>query len=228
MQADLRTQTTYSVHAVYRRTERWLTLDAGSRAGAAAEVQALLDRYGDRVSVRGTYSAAGFRPDADVVFWLLSPSPDDLHELLAAMRRTTFGRTLDLVWAFWGLTRPPEFVGDHITAFQKGIPPRKYLQLYPFVRTAEWYLLPKERRGELLREHGMLGREFPEVLTNNVQAFGLGDYEWILAFETDEFARFVDMIRRLREAEARRYTQLDTPFILAVRKPLAEVLADLG
>ena len=38
----------------------------------------------------------------------------------------------------------------------------------------------------MLREHGEMGREFPDVLANTTSAFGLGDWEWILAFEADD------------------------------------------
>ena len=73
--------------------------------------------------------------------------------------------------------------------------------MYPFVRTPEWYLLPKEERGGMLAEHGIMGREFPDVLANTTSAFGLGDWEWILCFEADEADRLVDCIRRLRDAQ---------------------------
>ena len=99
--------------------------------------------------------------------------------------------------------------------------------MYPFVRTPEWYLLPKEERGGLLAEHGVMGREFPDVLANTTSAFGLGDWEWILAFEADELDRLVDCIRRLRDAEARRFTKVEIPFVTGIRKQLRDALDDL-
>ena len=79
----------------------------------------------------------------------------------------------------------------------------------------------------MLAEHGVMGREFQDVLPNTTSAFGLGDWEWILAFEADDMTRIVDCIRRLRDAEARRYTKEDVPFVVGIRKDLAEVVADL-
>jgi len=221
-------QTLYSNHLVYRRTEHWFRLPETQRQQAVEELQAILDRYQERLTVRGIYSTVGFRNDSDVVFWIISDDVDTLQNFAVEVRATAFGQGTILQWAFPGLTRPPEFDGDHITAFQKGIPPRKYLCLYPFVRTAEWYLLPREERGKMLREHGMKGREFPEVLTNNVQAFGVGDYEWILAFESDEYQTFVDLVRHLRATQARLYTKEDTPFIIGKRKSLREVMHDFA
>jgi chlorite dismutase len=96
------------------------------------------------------------------------------------------------------------------------------------VRTEEWYLLQPDERGKLLRDHGQMGREFPEVFPNTTSAFGLGDWEWILAFESDDLTRIVDCIRRLREAEARRYTKLDIPFVVGIRSELREAIAALA
>ena len=79
----------------------------------------------------------------------------------------------------------------------------------------------------MLREHGEAGREFPDVLANTTSAFGLGDYEWILAFEADGPERIVELLRRLRSVEARRYTRVETPFVTGIRKDLADAVADL-
>ena len=124
--------------------------------------------------------------------------------------------------------RPAEFTRDHAPAFVQGEAPRRFLCVYPFVRTPEWYLLPADERAGLLREHGEMGREFPDVLANTTSAFGINDWEWILAFEADDLGRIVDCIRRLREAEARKYTKVEIPFVTGIRKDVPEALADLA
>ncbi|MDQ3987523.1 MAG: chlorite dismutase family protein [Actinomycetota bacterium] len=197
------------------------------REVAIKEAGALLEDFEDRVSTRGVYSCVGFRADADLVFWWVANRADDLQELTAELRRTRLGQALERREVFMGLVRPAEFVRDHLPAFVKGEPPKKFLCVYPFVRTPDWYLLPPEKRGQLLKEHGEAGREYPDVLANTTSAFGLGDYEWILAFEADGPDRIVELIRRLRATEARRYTKLETPFFTGIRKELAEVVADL-
>ena len=89
------------------------------------------------------------------------------------------------------------------------------------MRSLEWYLLDPIRRRDLLVEHGRMGRGYPDVRANTVSAFGLGDYEWLLAFEADDLGRIVDLIRHLRGAEARLYTKEELPFITGRRRPLA-------
>ncbi len=191
------------------------------------EATSLLDGWSDRVTTRGAYSTAGFRADADVMFWWVSESVDDLQDLLVAFRQTDLGRALEQTQAFLGLVQPAEFAKDHLPAFAQGKPPKKYACVYPFVRTPEWYLLEPEERGALLREHGGAGREFPDVLANTTSAFGIGDFEWILAFEADGLERIVQLIRRLRATEARRFTKVEIPFVTGIRKDIAAVVADL-
>src|SRR5207244_7408538 len=200
---------------------------AAALDSVAHDAGMLLKEWSDRVTVRGIYSTVGFRPDAHLLAWWIGRSPDDLQDLLVAFRRTPLGKRLELSWAFMGVVRPAEFSKDHLPAFARGEGPKKYLCVYPYVRTTEWYLLPAEERAGLLLEHGEMGREFPDVLANTTSAFGLGDWEWILAFEADDLPRLVDCIRRLRDAEARRYTNEEIPFVTGIRKSVAEVLNDL-
>jgi hydrogen peroxide-dependent heme synthase len=194
----------------------------------AHEAELLLKEWSARVTVRGTYSAVGFRPDAELMMWWVGHSSDDLQDLLVAFRRGALGRRLELTHAFLGVVRPAEFAKDHVPNFLKGEPAKRYLSVYPFVRTPEWYLLPADERSALLREHGEMGREFPDVLANTTSAFGLGDWEWILAFEADDLARLVDCLRRLRDSSSRLYVKEEVPFITGIRKDLVEAVRDLA
>ena len=194
---------------------------------AAEEIEELFKDWAGRVDVRGTYSTVGFRADADLVLWLTASSPEDLQRFVVELRRTRAGDLLDPVWTFLGMVRPAEFTADHAPAFVRGEAPRTFLCVYPFVRTPEWYLLPREERSELLAEHGTFGREFPQVLANTTSAFGLGDWEWILAFETDELDALVDCVRRLRDSKSRLYAKVEVPFVTGIRKSLEAAIADL-
>jgi hydrogen peroxide-dependent heme synthase len=223
------TDTIYTLYPVFAGTPdlRPVFGDAKDRARASAEIEDLFKSWGDDVTVRGTYSTVGFRPDADLMLWLVAGSAEDLQQAVVEFRRTELGGVVEMTWSFMGLVKPAEFSPDHQPAFVRGDPPRPYLCVYPFVRTPEWYLLPAEERSELLRTHGAAGREFPQVVGNTTNAFGLGDWEWILAFESPELDAIVDVIRRLRETEARRYAKEEVPFITGIRKSVADVIDDL-
>src|SRR3712207_7568215 len=104
---------------------------------------------------------------------------------------------------------------------------RRYVCVYPFGRSYEWYLLPDEERRDMLKEHGMQARPYPDVRANTVASFGLGDYEWLLAFEADELHRIVDLMRDLRASRARRHVREEVPFYTGTRKPVTELVAEL-
>lgn len=215
----------FAAYPVYK-ADREL-LEGIDREVATKEVVTLLDEWSDRVTLRGAYSIQGFRGDADLMLWWVARSADDVQDLTIALRRTQIGRSLDQTEMFLGIVRPAEFAKDHLPAFAQGKEPKKFACVYPYVRTSDWYLLDPALRGQLLRVHGEAGREYPDVLANTTSAFGLGDFEWILAFEADSPDRIVELIRRLRATEARRYTKLEIPFVTGIRKPVADALADL-
>ncbi len=221
-------EVTYAYYPVFRRSPWLLQQPDTDRGDQAAQWELLFKEHADSVSVRGVYSCSGFRPDADLLMWWVSDSADAMQDLLVRLRRSDLGRALWLTHAFMGVHRPPEFNPQHVPAFLRGEEPKKYVCVYPFVRSPEWYLLPAEERSRMLGEHGEMGREFPDVLPNTTSAFGLGDWEWILAFEADDPGRILDCIRRLRAAEARRYTKEEVPFVTGIRKEFGAAIRDLA
>ncbi len=214
-------ETPYTLYAAFRARQP----GTDALASAAAEGEAALTGTG--ATLRGAYSLAGFRADADLLLWLVGPTADALQDALVAFRHTELGRALDAVWTNVGVHRDAEFNKGHIPAFLQGEEPRRYVCVYPFVRSLEWYLLDPQERSDMLREHGMMARDFADVRANTVSGFALGDYEWLLAFEADELTRIVDLMRQLRGARARAHMREELPFFTGVRKPLAAVVADL-
>ncbi|MBO9532690.1 MAG: chlorite dismutase family protein [Solirubrobacteraceae bacterium] len=196
------------------------------RAAAAAEAEEAIASV-PGVHIRGTYSLVGFRAEADLMFWLISETADGLQQALVNLQHTRLGRSLTPWWTNIGVHREAEFNKGHVPAFFAGEDPLKYLCVYPFVRSLEWYLLDPAERSALLREHGMMAVGFPDVRANTVSGFALGDYEFLLAFEAEEIERIVDLMRHLRGAGARRHTREELPFLTGLRKPLADAVADL-
>jgi chlorite dismutase len=225
---DLNDEIRYTMYAVFRAHTGTARLPDEDRGAVAREVEDLLDAARAKgVDTRGCYDVAGFRADADFLFWWVAGTSDDLQDVYARFRHTRLGRASEPVWSVVALHRPAEFNKSHVPAYLAGEEPRRYLCVYPFVRSYEWYLLDPAERRDLLAEHGRMAREFPEVRTNTAAAFALGDYEWMLAFESDELHRIVDLMRHLRGARARRHTRLEVPFYTGVRKPVAELVSAL-
>jgi chlorite dismutase len=196
-----------------------------SRVGEAAELQDLFAKLAaDDVVVRGTYDVSGLRADADLMIWWHAATADALQAAYNAFRRTAVGRRMAPVWSQMALHRPAEFNKSHIPAFMADENPKDYVCVYPFVRSYEWYLLPDDERRDMLREHGMQARDYPDVRANTVASFALGDYEWILAFEADELHRIVDLMRELRASRARRHVREEIPFFTGRVHSVSELL----
>ena len=105
---------------------------------------------------------------------------------------------------------------------------RKYLFVYPFVKTHDWYQQPQEERQRMMSEHFVIGHKYPDVKISTSYSFGLDDQEFVLGFETDHPGTFLDLVMDLRNSEARPYTERDTPIFTCLAKPVRECLDDLG
>ncbi|WP_020494917.1 hydrogen peroxide-dependent heme synthase [Sciscionella marina] len=221
---ELNDMTRYSMHSVFR-VDGTLPAERGPAGEEVAQYLESLEQKG--VVVRGTYDVSGLRADADFMVWWHAERIEDLQAAYAGLRRTALGRASTPVWSQTSLHRPAEFNKSHLPAFVMGEEPRKFVCVYPFVRSYDWYLLPDEERRKILAEHGMKAREYPDVRANTVPAFGLGDYEWILAFEADELHRIVELMWLMRYTEARRHVREETPFYTGTRTPIAEIVANL-
>jgi chlorite dismutase len=198
------------------------------RGAAANETTAFLDALESKgVVVRGVYDLAALRADADYLIWWHAEEIEQVQAAYTGFRHTPLGKVSVPVWSQVALHRPAEFNKSHVPAFVAGEEPRKYVCVYPFVRSYEWYLLPEEERRKMLADHGKEARGYPDVRANTVSSFALGDYEWILAFEADELHRIVDLMRQLRATEARRHVREEIPFFTGPRVPPAELIANL-
>jgi chlorite dismutase len=211
----------------------WAVLRRGAAVGVDAPagtplVQAVQSVEQSGVILRGLYDVSGLRADADLLIWLTGPTADGLQRALRTLRRSAELAACSPSWNALGVHREAEFSRSHAPAFLRGLPPKGWVTVYPFVRSYDWYLLPEDKRRTMLADHGRKGAEHPRVQTNTVASFALGDYEWILALEADDPVDLVDLMRHLRQTEARRHVREEVPFFTGRRvraDEVAEVLA---
>ena len=193
--------------------------------GAQADLETVIAGLAaDDIVIRGLYDVSALRGDADLLVWMHAPDAAQVQEGVRRLRRSAIGVSLEQGWSAMGLHRPAEFNKGHVPAFMAGKEPLEWVTVYPFVRSYEWYLLPEEERRAMLVEHGMMGRDYGGILSNTVAAFALGDYEWILALESDELHEIVDMMRHLRGSQARRHVREEVPFYTGRRTDAAGVV----
>lgn len=220
---------TYTNFWAFQVDPAWRTAGDDVRQSARCEFAELLEGApSGGVTVRGVYSTVGIRPDTDLLLWVVSEDFDALQRLAVAIRATALGGYLQPRHTFPGVSLGSKYSADHAPAFIKGIPPKRYVSMYPFVKTHEWYQVPFEERRSAMAEHGRMGREYPGIETNTVSSFGISDWEFVVAFESDDVGEMVRMVEYLRPAASRPYTKLDTPIFLGVLKSTSDALLDLG
>ena len=205
-----------------------LPAEDAERAPLIEELAGFLEGLPARgVSLRGLYDVAGFRADAEVMVWWHAEEVEALQGAYKAFRRTGLGRHLTPVWSQVALHRQAEFNKGHVPAFMKEERVRDYVCVYPFIRSYDWYVLEESERREMLAEHGRMARPYQEVRANTIPSFALGDYEWILAFESDDLPEMVDMMRELRKSRARLHVREETPFYTGPRVDAATLVHGL-
>ena len=208
----------YTLWAVLRRDG---AVPAGGDSTSLSAAVAAVEAAG--VTVRGFYDVSSLRADADLMIWLHGGAPETLQWALRELRRSALLRTLLPTWNAMGVHVDAEFSASHRPAFMGDKDPEAWLTVYPFVRSYEWYILPDEERRAMLADHGRKGGAYPQVLANTVASFALGDYEWILALEAPQLVDLVDLMRHLRQTEARRHVREEVPFYTGRRISVAEI-----
>jgi len=206
----------------------WRRLESEERCQTADELVAAMRRESD---VRThTYSMVGLQAGADLLLWSLGPSLDALEERSAAVLRTGMGRWMAVSESFVGVSQPSQYVKKPTPQEQSLFSGERsrYLVVYPFTKSADWYLLDREERQRIMNEHMKVGHSYPEVRQLLANSFGLDDMDFLVAYETDDLHRFSELVRALRETESRRSTVRDTPILTGIHRPIEEITELLG
>jgi chlorite dismutase len=218
-------------YAFYRLDAAWRRLPLGEQREHTAEFAAAIETFSQRLLLR-PYSLVGVRGDCDFLLWQLAEGLDALHALQAALNRTRLGAYLTMPYSYLAMTRrsiyeiPEESPGTSRLVIRPS--DARYLFVYPFVKTREWYALPRAERQTMMDEHIRIGRRYPGIRLNTTYSYGLDDQEFVVAFEGDDPAEFLDLVMELRESAASRYTLRDTPTFTCIQMSLGEMLDALG
>ena len=224
----------YIRYLFYKARPSWRQLSTEERDAARTGLLAALEPFAEHLPVLRAYSTLGTRADADFLLWMVTEHLEDFQELQAAVLRSPMGAHLDTPYSYLAMTKRSQYVDRHEHANSEGrrthIRPtgRQYLFVYPMVKKRPWYRLSLEERQRAMDEHIRVGHEFPRVKINTSYSFGLDDQEFVVAFETDYPADFLDLVEKLRGGEASAYTERETPIFTCVAGSVAEVLELLG
>ncbi len=227
----------YVRFAFYKVAQEWRKLPVEERKEQTSALSRLLEETAQRDGqVLRTFSLVGTRGDADFMVWMVSDEMEGLHEFAAAVNRLDIAGYLSMPYHYFSMTKKSRYVEGHEHPGGEGhsnrmviLPTgRKYLFVYPFVKTRAWYRLPREARQAQMTEHIAMGHRYPGVKINTTYSFGLDDQEFVVAFESDSVEDFLDLVQEMRESAASEHTVRDVPSFTCILGEPKDVLDALG
>jgi len=222
------------VNFMFFKTDRAFRREpAEVKEEAKRELVAIVNRYHGPMMVL-PYTTVGLKPNTDFMLWRITYDLSLFQQMAADINKSILGRWLDVPVSYLSMTKHSQYVDEHVHEGQEGrrlrIVPgkRPFLFVYPFVKTRDWYLLPMSERQRIMSEHIAIGHKYPRVKINTTYSFGLDDQDFVVAFEADSPAEFLDLVQDLRETESSKYTLRDTPMYTCRRATIEEIAESLA
>jgi chlorite dismutase len=213
----------YVAYRFFRVDPAWRRLPVEERAAGKDAFADAADDWAGRMASLRVYTVTGVRPDCDFFLWTITERFEDLNELGADLNATPLAAWLETPYSYLATTKASQYTAARRPrkVTPKGSP---YLVVYPFVKVRPWYALPQEERQRTMDEHMRIGAEFKTITNHTTYSFGIDDQEFMTAFECEEPADFMHLMLTLRESEASRYTERDTPIFVGRHVPVREAL----
>src|SRR4051795_8373054 len=213
----------YVAYTFFRVDPAWRRLPVEERAAAKDAFVEVVEDWSAQMDTVRAYTVTGVRPDSDFFLWKITNRYEDLGELGAALNGTPLAAWLETPYSYLATTKASEYTKARRPrrVVPKGSP---YLVVYPFVKVRPWYALAAEERQRAMDEHIRIGAEFATIHNHTTYSFGIDDQEFMTAFECDEPSDFMHLMLTLRETEASRYTERDTPIFVGQLLPIRACL----
>jgi chlorite dismutase len=203
----------YVAYTFFRVDPAWRRLPVDERAAGKEAFADVVDEWAGRMDGLRAYSLTGVRPDCDFFLWKITQRYDDLGDLGAELNGTPLAAWLETPYSYLATMKASQYTQARKArkVVPRGSP---YLVVYPFVKVRPWYALPADERQRAMDEHMRIGAEFKTITNHTTYSFGIDDQEFMTAFECEEPADFMHLMLTLRESEASRYTERDTPIFV--------------
>jgi len=202
----------------------WRRLPDEQRAADKREFAAACEDFAAERLLRA-FSLVGTRGDCDLMLLSQATNLERIHEFHVVLAQSGLMKWCTQPHSFLAMTKPSEYSDESRLEVRPAH--GRYLFVYPFVKTREWYRKPADERWRIMQEHIRVGKEYPDIDLNTSYSFGLDDQEFVVAFEADDPSRFLDLVQRLRTTEASAYTKRDTPTFTCVATSVERALSAL-
>ncbi len=213
---------TFVKFTFFKLDPAWRRRDPEERARDKREFLAACEDFALDRSLRA-YSTVGTRGDVDLLLLSQSPVLEDIHTFHVVLGQSGLARWADIPHSYLAMTKKSPY-SEEQPRLEICVSERKYLFVYPFWKKREWYALPAEERGRIMKSHIEVGRKYPQISINTAYSFGLDDQEFVVSFEADEPGEFLDLVQELRTTESSSYTLQDTPIFTCVATSLGKAI----
>ena len=144
----------------------------------------------------------------------LRPTMDELQELEARFNKLTIAEFTIPAYSYVSVVELSNYLsGDsnedpyqnaHVRArLYPELQRSQYICFYPMDKRRDgndnWYMLPMDKRKELMRSHGLIGRSYAgkvkQIISGSV---GFDDFEWGVTLFSDDVLQFKKLIYEMR------------------------------
>lgn len=161
------------------------------------------------------YSIVGQK--ADIVFMHLRETLDELNQLEANFQKTAFADFTIPAYSYVSVVELSSYMAkpgtnpmedpEIVARLKPQLPQSRHICFYPMNKKRDgqdnWYMEPMERRREMMRSHGLIGRSYAgrvkQIITGSV---GFDDWEWGVTLFSDDPLVFKKLVYEMRFDEA--------------------------
>ena len=194
----------------------WKLISKEERQEAVAEFMAFLDKLqtadNEKTGSHAFYTVVGQK--ADFMLMMLRPTMDELQQLEAEFNKLTIAdytvpaysyvSVVELSNYLAGESNDDPYQNPYVRSrLYPELPRSQYVCFYPMDKKREgddnWYMLDMDKRKELMRSHGMIGRGYAgkvkQIISGSV---GFDDYEWGVTLFSDDVLQFKKLVYEMR------------------------------
>ncbi|WP_071393234.1 hydrogen peroxide-dependent heme synthase [Bacillus tuaregi] len=208
----------------------WKMVPSEERDAAIQEFQGLVDKWNrtekEEQGSHVIYSIVGQK--ADFMMMILRPTMEELNEIENEFNKTKLAEFTIPAHSYVSVVELSNYLSSEEDPYQNPqirarlypiLPKSKHICFYPMDKRRQgndnWYMLPMEDRMNLMRSHGMIGRQYAglvkQIITGSV---GFDDYEWGVTLFSDDVLQFKKLVYEMRFDEvSARYGEFGSFFV---------------
>ncbi|WP_010175666.1 hydrogen peroxide-dependent heme synthase [Bacillus coahuilensis] len=192
----------------------WKMLPSEERAAAIQEYHQFLNKLNqtqeEEKGSHALYTIVGQK--ADIMLMILRETMEELNELETEFNKLKITEYMIPTFSYVSVVELSNYLpggedpysNPHVIArLYPTLPKAKHVCFYPMDKRRQgndnWYMLPMEDRKEMMRSHGMIGRQYAgkvkQVITGSV---GFDDYEWGVTLFADDVLQFKKLVYEMR------------------------------